>query len=112
MNYSARWTRDEDRLRFALDELAAMEGRSSESLATDSSCGWHAFIVKTMTTDGMHAMVGIGVPLTEEDAAAVRSSVRTLLDLLGHKHGPAHTEVLLTPSGPRILDCWILTVGA
>jgi hypothetical protein len=39
------------------------------------------------------------------DQAVLRSLVRSLLDLAGHEHGPAHTEVVLTPSGPRILEC-------
>ena len=112
MNYPARWTRDEDRLRFALAELAAMEGRSGEPLAEGPDHDRQKFIVKTTTMDGMHTVVRISVPLTDEDTAAVRSSVRALLDLLGHKRGSARTEVVLTPSGPRILDCWILTTSA
>lgn len=112
MNHPARWTRDEDRLRFALGELAAMEGRSGEDLAGFPDRHGQALIVRTTTTDGMHTVTEISAELTEKDAAAVRSSVRALLDLLGHKHGSAHTEVVLTPSGPRILDCWIRAAGA
>lgn len=112
MNYPARWTRDEDRLRFALGELAAMEGRSGEPLAGGPDHDGQTLIVNTTTTDGMHTVVRMAVPLAEDDAAAVRSSVRALLDLLGHKRGSARTEVVLTPSGPLILDCWVLTIGA
>ncbi|GAB2698233.1 hypothetical protein [Kitasatospora kifunensis] len=69
--------------------------------------------VETMTGSGMHRVVAISsatipavrTPLAEAPAAALRSLVRALLDLVGHQEGPAHTKVALTAHGPRIVAC-------
>lgn len=45
------------------------------------------------------------VALPAETAAAVRALVRGVLDLAGHRDGPSHTEVILTPRGPRLVEC-------
>ncbi|MET9695877.1 ATP-grasp domain-containing protein [Streptomyces sp. NPDC006529] len=44
------------------------------------------------------------VPLAPRPAASVRAYVRRLLDLAGHRDGPSHTEVILTPRGPRLVE--------
>ncbi|MFI8101504.1 ATP-grasp domain-containing protein [Streptomyces sp. NPDC086023] len=80
------------------------------------------FSVETLTVDGMHQVVGITAkqtsgapgfvetghihpaPLDPADAAAIRATTTALLDLAGYRFGPAHTEVILTPSGPRIVE--------
>ncbi|MEU6892421.1 ATP-grasp domain-containing protein [Streptomyces sp. NPDC046557] len=80
------------------------------------------FSVETLTVGGRHEIVGITAkqtsgppgfvetghvhpaPLPAVDAAAIRSTVTALLDLAGYAFGPAHTEVILTPAGPRIVE--------
>lgn len=37
-------------------------------------------------------------------AAAVTAQVTALLDAVGHRDGPSHTELKLTPAGPRIIE--------
>ncbi|MFE5537406.1 ATP-grasp domain-containing protein [Streptomyces sp. NPDC056492] len=44
------------------------------------------------------------VALPAEAAAAVRALVRGVLDLAGHRDGPSHTELVLTPYGPRLIE--------
>ncbi|WP_329314372.1 ATP-grasp domain-containing protein [Streptomyces sp. NBC_01278] len=44
------------------------------------------------------------VALAAGTAEAVRALVRGVLDLAGHRDGPSHTEVVLTPHGPRLVE--------
>ncbi|WP_308346559.1 phosphoribosylglycinamide synthetase [Streptomyces sp. ISL-66] len=44
-------------------------------------------------------------PLGEVEEGAIRATVAALLDLAGYEFGPAHTEVVLTRTGPRIREC-------
>ncbi|MEU9030223.1 ATP-grasp domain-containing protein [Streptomyces sp. NPDC048383] len=44
------------------------------------------------------------VALDRATAEAVRALVRGVLDLTGHHDGPSHTEVVLTPRGPRLVE--------
>ncbi|MCX5380522.1 ATP-grasp domain-containing protein [Streptomyces sp. NBC_00091] len=80
------------------------------------------FSVETLTAHGTHQIVGITAkqtsgppgfvetghihpaPLDPADADAIRDTVTALLDLAGYTFGPAHTEVILTPAGPRIVE--------
>ncbi|EFL19176.1 ATP-grasp domain-containing protein [Streptomyces sp. C] len=80
------------------------------------------FSVETLTAGGTHHVVGITAkqttgapgfvetghihpaPLDPADAAAIRDTVTALLDLTGYAFGPAHTEVILTPAGPRVVE--------
>jgi hypothetical protein len=64
------------------------------------------FSVETETVDGMHNVARIAPPPSDEaERAAMRSLVRSLLDLAGHESGPASTQVVLTLSGPRVVAC-------
>ncbi|MEU2829536.1 ATP-grasp domain-containing protein [Streptomyces lavendulae] len=80
------------------------------------------FSVETLSVGGAHQVVGITAkqtsgppgfvetghvhpaPLDPADAQAIRSTVTALLDLSGFAFGPAHTEVILTPAGPRVVE--------
>ncbi|NBE49971.1 ATP-grasp domain-containing protein [Streptomyces boluensis] len=80
------------------------------------------FSVETLTVDGVHHVVGItakqhtGAPgfvetghvfparISPDAETAVRATVIGLLDLAGYRFGPAHTEVILTSRGPRIVE--------
>jgi hypothetical protein len=72
------------------------------------------YIVETSTTEGVHEVTAViprtrkaadGHPnLGETDLARLRSAARALLDLRGHREGPASVEVALTDDGPRVLS--------
>ncbi|MEV6209048.1 ATP-grasp domain-containing protein [Kitasatospora sp. NPDC051914] len=80
------------------------------------------FSVETLTCEGRHLVVGITAkrktpapafvetghvypaPLPEADVAAIGELVVAVLDAAGHRFGPAHTEVILTASGPRVVE--------
>ncbi|WP_405871401.1 ATP-grasp domain-containing protein [Streptomyces sp. NBC_00005] len=80
------------------------------------------FSVETLSADGRHQVVGITAkqvtdgplfvetgqlfpaPLPAETADAMGELVTALLDAAGHRFGPAHTEIILTAAGPRIVE--------
>ncbi|MGW0753272.1 ATP-grasp domain-containing protein [Streptomyces sp. NPDC002587] len=80
------------------------------------------FSVETLTVDGVHHVVGVTAkhtdgppgfvetghvhpaPLSPADESAIRAVATGLLDLAGYRFGPAHTEVILTADGPRIVE--------
>lgn len=80
------------------------------------------FSVETLSNAGRHRVVGITAkrktpapsfvetghvfpaPLPEQDAAAVGDLVTAVLDAAGYRFGPAHTELILTADGPRIVE--------
>jgi biotin carboxylase len=78
------------------------------------------FSVETLTADGEHHVVGITAkrvtpgmveighlhpaPLAEPDRVAITELVTAFLDAAGYRFGPAHTELVLTGLGPRIVE--------
>lgn len=109
------FSRDRAELAHAFADLSAVErwagragadGRPTAYIAREVLDG-PQFSVATETDDGMHRVVAIsgGDPAGAADEAVLRSLVRSLLDLVGHERGPARTEVVLTASGPRVLEC-------
>lgn len=46
----------------------------------------------------------VPAPVTREEQDAVRTLVTDLLDAAGLTDGPAHTEVILTADGPRVVE--------
>ncbi|GAA3500001.1 ATP-grasp domain-containing protein [Streptomyces prasinosporus] len=80
------------------------------------------FSVETLSSGGEHHVIGITAkrttgapffvetshihpaPLRPEERAALHAVVIGLLDLAGYRFGPAHTEVVLTARGPRIVE--------
>jgi biotin carboxylase len=80
------------------------------------------YSVETLSRDGRHHVVGITAkqvtppplfvemghthpaPLAAERREAMESLVRCLLDAAGYRFGPAHTEVMWTSDGPRIVE--------
>ncbi|MFC7864214.1 hypothetical protein ACFU5B_10400 [Streptomyces murinus] len=111
-----------ERLSRALRDLSAVERWAAhtgtggpDGAVVDE--GWQGprFGVATESCDGMHEVVGItwsapaggglcGEP-AEADRVVLHSSVRALLDMAEHESGPAHTVVVLTARGPRVLSC-------
>jgi hypothetical protein len=78
----------------------------------DPTPGGSAFVVTTLTFEGMHQVVGVTAtsseyllhpaPLSARQEAAVRAAVTSLLDLAGYERGPAHVTVALTESGSQV----------
>lgn len=105
---------DRTELAHALQDLSSVE-RWAERVATDGKAPPYVtrgpvdgprFSVETETVDGMHNVARIApAPSGEAERAAMRSLVRSLLDLAGHESGPARTQVVLTPVGPRVVAC-------
>lgn len=80
------------------------------------------YSVETLTAEGRHRLVGVTAkrvsplpdfvetghlfpaPLAEADRIAMTDLVTTFLDAAGYRFGPAHTEVILTSAGPRIVE--------
>jgi biotin carboxylase len=80
------------------------------------------FSVETLTAHGRHHVIGITAkrlgpaphfvemehvhpaPLAAEDRAAIVELVVAYLDAAGYRFGPAHTELILTAAGPRIVE--------
>ncbi|MFJ9810789.1 ATP-grasp domain-containing protein [Streptomyces sp. NPDC101158] len=80
------------------------------------------YSVETLTVDGFHHVIGITAktttgapffvetshvhpaPLGDEERSAIHAVVIGLLDIAGYRFGPAHTEVILTAHGPRIVE--------
>ncbi|MDX2389640.1 ATP-grasp domain-containing protein [Streptomyces sp. DK15] len=76
--------------------------------------------VEALSREGRHRILGwtrrlpgpgltaaghdLPVALDPATAGAVRNLVRGVLDLTGHHDGPSHTEVVLTPRGPRLVE--------
>ena len=79
------------------------------------------FSVETMTVRGEHHVIGVtrkllgplphfvekghlfGAPATVETSRVAALAVE-LLDAVGYQCGPAHTEIILTADGPRIVE--------
>ncbi|MCB5168638.1 ATP-grasp domain-containing protein [Streptomyces bambusae] len=78
--------------------------------------------VETLSRGGRHRILGltrlqaaagpglavaghtVPVPLDARTADGVRALVRRVLNLAGHRDGPAHTEIVLTARGPRLIE--------
>lgn len=113
-------------LRHILQELSAIE-RSVEGeraglpdARTDGEGSWDGpeFTVETVSDNSMHTVVDIralrdpGQPPAdrasgpgEEEVAALRATVRALLDLADIGSGRVCTTVVLTERGPRVVSC-------
>ncbi|MER5357170.1 ATP-grasp domain-containing protein [Streptomyces sp. NPDC002785] len=102
--------------------------RSVGETVPSPASGWIAeeyltgpeFSVETFSTDGTHHVlavtekfkgdnfveVGHLVParVTAADRTAMAAEVAALLDAVGLTEGPAHTEVVLTGRGPRVIE--------
>lgn len=115
---------DRAELSHALHDLSTVERWAERANGDDPAAAPGAaqdppegpeFSVDTETVNGMHSVsriaahpggVDAGPPALDESArAAVRSLVRSLLDLAGHESGPARTQVVLTAAGPRVVGC-------
>lgn len=59
---------------------------------------------KTLTENFVEIGHTVPAALTDDELAAVSVMVTEFLDLVGLIEGPSHTELKLTPKGPRIIE--------
>ena len=80
------------------------------------------FSVETLSEDGRHLILGITrkittgaphfvelghefpAPIEADEARTLEAMTVRMLDRLGHRHGPAHTEARLTPRGVFLIE--------
>lgn len=123
MNHSPDPPAVTERLSRALRDLSTVErwaehtrtGRAPDGGGEEGPWEEAEFGVDTVTRNGMHQVVDItcrvpadaspGGGPAEVDRAVLHSSVRALLDMAEHESGTAHTVVILTARGPRVLSC-------
>jgi biotin carboxylase len=112
-----RTSDDLDRWRTELDR----GGLSGPFLVEEVLTG-PEFSVETLTVDGRHLVIGVTAkqttgpphfvetahlhpaPLAEADRAAMTGLAVRVLDAAGYRFGPAHTEIILTADGPRLVE--------
>jgi biotin carboxylase len=103
-----------------LDELAACN--YDGPVLIEEELRGPEFSVETLTAHGTHHVIGITgkrlgarphfvemghvhpVPLPAETHESIVELVVAYLDATGYRFGPAHTEVILTAYGPRIVE--------
>ncbi len=81
---------------------------SEWSVEAFSEAGKHKIVCITQKFKDPVSCVETGhclpAPLAEAPAAAIRAYVRDVLTAVGIQNGPSHTEVILTASGPQIVE--------
>ncbi|NOT27632.1 MAG: ATP-grasp domain-containing protein [Acidobacteria bacterium] len=77
-------------------EACTFQGETTVIGITDKSLTGFPYFIE----DGHMFPARLDAPTTE----AVTALVRGALDAVGHDHGISHTEVKLTPDGPRIVE--------
>lgn len=73
-----------------------------------SEQGEHQVVTITRKYSDPVSLVELGhvmpAPLDPQDAEAIGAHVSRALDVLGVEFGPTHTEIVLTESGPRLIE--------
>lgn len=66
----------------------------------------HVVALTAKTTLPNFVEVGhvVPAPVPEDVAPAITSQVTALLNAVGHRDGPSHTELKLTSAGPRVIE--------
>lgn len=81
-----------------------------------SEPGQHGLVGTTQLFFEPESRVELGVctpaPLPDAALAEAVAAVRAGLTALGVEYGPTHTEVMLTPAGPRIIETHIRPAGS
>lgn len=108
--------------------MSSEEGLDDVVARIRGTAGWVAeeylsgpeFSVETFSTEGVHHLLAVTgkfkgpnfveighvvpAPLPSETVQALTAEVTACLDAIGLLEGPAHTEVVLTDRGPRIVE--------
>lgn len=94
------------------EEFLAGDQYSAEAFSED---GEHVVVALTRKYSDPVSLVELGhvmpAPLQEAVAAEIRAYVAQALDALGVRFGPTHTEIVLTASGPRLLETHLRVGG-
>lgn len=61
-------------------------------------------ITEKLTTGSGFVELGHAQPARVHDTTALVETTTTFLDAVGLRHGPSHTEIKLTPAGPKIIE--------
>ncbi|MFD9424973.1 MULTISPECIES: ATP-grasp domain-containing protein [unclassified Streptomyces] len=106
LEWNARVERDGHRGPYLVEEY--LEGPEFSVETLSAGCVHHIVGITAKRTGGAPYFVESGhihpAPLSAADAEALRATVLELLDLAGYAFGPAHTEVVLTSRGPRVVE--------
>ncbi|MFI9628864.1 ATP-grasp domain-containing protein [Streptomyces sp. NPDC052042] len=94
---------------FAMESFMAEQLLTGEELSVETfSAGGRHLVVAVTGKETGGGVVEIGhvvpAPLSAEDLTAVHELVTATLDAVGLVDGPAHTEVILTADGPRVIE--------
>ncbi|WP_424215825.1 ATP-grasp domain-containing protein (plasmid) [Streptomyces sp. BI20] len=85
------------------------------SVEAFSEDGEHVIAAVTRKYSEPVSLVELGhvmpAPLEPADEAAVRAHVTATLTALDIRFGPTHTEIILTPKGPRVIETHVRTGG-
>ncbi|MFF4322866.1 ATP-grasp domain-containing protein [Streptomyces sp. NPDC001568] len=85
------------------------------SVEAFSEAGEHALVAVTRKYSDPRTFVELGhvcpASLPRDDVAAIEAYVFAVLDALGVGFGPTHTEVVLTPKGPRLIETHVRMGG-
>ncbi len=84
-------------------EAISWDGRHSVLCVTDKITTGYPRFVETG-----HSLPSALPPATTD---AIEALVRAFLDAVGHRHGPSHTEVIVTEQGPIIVESHTRTGG-
>ncbi len=99
-----QWLQDFGVGEFLTEELLVGTELSVEAFSVG---GRHTVVAVTGKDTGA-GVVELGhvvpAPLPGEQRRDVGDFVRAVLDLAGHVDGPSHTEIILTESGPRVVE--------
>ncbi|MFE4856854.1 ATP-grasp domain-containing protein [Streptomyces sp. NPDC056670] len=98
------WSQQFELGEFQVEKLLTGPELSVESF---SESGRHTIIAVTAKdTEGGTVELGhvIPAPLSEEQLDQMRELTVRLLDAVGLEDGPAHTEIILTAEGPRVVE--------
>ncbi|MEU4982747.1 ATP-grasp domain-containing protein [Streptomyces sp. NPDC021969] len=101
-------------------DLAAARGRAArqpEGLLVEEFLDGPEFSVESFTAHGRHHVLAVTEKFTGDNAVEVghvvpartdsgrlAAAARRFLDAVGLTEGPAHTEIILTPRGPRVVE--------
>ncbi|CAL9643585.1 Phosphoribosylamine--glycine ligase (plasmid) [Streptomyces sp. enrichment culture] len=98
--------------RVAAEEFLSGDQYSVEAF---SEKGEHVVLAVTRKFSDPVSLVELGhvmpAPLEPEQRTAIEHHVTAVLNALDVEFGPTHTEVILTPAGPRVIETHLRTGG-
>lgn len=99
-----QWLQDLKIDKFLVEELLHGPEFSVETFSNGAEHDVIAITGKFTGTGVVELAHVVPAQVSAVDAEEIGALVRALLDAVGYRDGPAHTEVILTPAGPRIIE--------